>query len=288
MSATTFEIAPLSPALGAEVTGLDLRKPLDDETVAALRQAWLDHIVLIFPNQPLTQDQQLAVAGYFGTVGTRATPRERRHEQNDYDGAVMLVSNVRDEAGQPIGSLPDGEMWFHHDMSYRPEPHKATLLNAVELPSTGGNTKFANMYAAYDNIPAALKRKLAGRRVLQIYDFAMTEKVDIDGGLEKYQHQWQPVFITNPDTGRTALYVSRLISAQIEGLGRVESDAVLEELFAIAEDPAIGYEHVWRPGDLAMWDNRCSIHARTDFPASERRLLRRCTVEGGPLIAAAA
>jgi len=288
MATTTFDIAALSLALGAEVTGLDLRRPLDAATVAALRQAWLDHIVLIFRDQPLTQEQQLAFAACFGTVGTRATPRERRFEQNDYDGAVMLVSNIRDEAGKPIGSLPDGEMWFHHDMSYRPEPHKATLLNAVELPSTGGNTRFANMYLAYDHVPAALKRKLAGRRVLQIYDFAMTEKVDIDGGFERYQHQWQPIFIAHPETGRTALYVSRLISALIEGLPRDESNAILAELFDIAEDPAIVYEHVWRAGDLAMWDNRCSIHARTDFPATERRLLRRCTIEGGPMIAAAA
>ncbi len=285
---TALRITPLAPALGAQVTGLDLRQPLDPAVVDTLRAAWLEHIVLLFPDQPLGQDQQLAFAARFGTVGTRATPPDRRHEQDDYDGAIMLVSNIRDDKGVPIGSLPDGEMWFHHDMSYRPEPHKATLLNAVELPDEGGHTKFANMYLAYDNIPAALKQKLAGRRVLQIYDFAMTEKVDIDGGLEAYQHQWQPIFIAHPDTGRVALYVSRLISALIEGLPRAESDAVLADLLAIAEDPAIGYEHVWRAGDLAMWDNRCSIHARTDFPRDQRRLLRRCTVEGGPMTAAAA
>ena len=114
----------------------------------------------------------------------------------------------------------------------------------------------------------------------------MTEKVDIGNGLDGIKHEWQPVFVTHPETGRTALYVSRLMTAEIEGLDRGEGDAILEELFDISEDQAVVYEHAWTPGDVAMWDNRCSIHARTDFPASERRLFRRCTVEGGPTVPA--
>ncbi len=283
---TGLQIRPLCAALGAEITGLDLSREIDRDTADAIHAAWLEHLVLIFPGQQLAEPDQRRFAAAFGTVGTRARPVARRPEGADYDGAFMLVGNIRDDDGKYIGSLPDGELWFHHDMSYVPEPHKATILYAIDIPATGGNTMFANQYMAYDNVPKALRQKLAGRRVLQVYDYAMTEKVDIDKGLDGVKHRWQPIFVTHPETGRTALYVSRLMTAEIEGLTRSDGDAILDELFAISEDPSVVYEHVWTPGDVVMWDNRCSIHARTDFPASERRLLRRCTVQGGPTVAA--
>jgi len=284
----TLTITPFDAPIGAEVTGIDLRNTLDKPTVDKIYQAWLDHIVLIFRGQSLSKDEQVAFANQFGDVGIRATPKEVQNEvANGYDGSIMLVTNQRDENGNYIGSLQDGEMWFHHDMSYRPEPHKATLLHALELPSTGGNTKFANQYLAYENIPDNIKERLRGRKVLQAYNFTMLEKVDLEKGLDGIQHQWQPIFVKHPETGKTALYVSRLISAVIEDLPREESDDLLGQLIEIAEDPAVVYEHVWQPGDLAMWDNRCSTHARTDFPAEENRLLRRCTLEGAPMIGAA-
>jgi len=282
----SLTITPTTAALGAEVGGIDLGRPLDDETVAALYAAWLEHIVLIFRGQRLGEPEQRRFAACFGRVGERARPAERRPEGQDYDGAFMLVGNIRDENGEYAGSLPDGELWFHHDMSYVAEPHKATILYAIDIPSIGGNTRYGNMYRAYDNVPDDLKRRLAGRKALQVYDYATVGRVDIDKGIDGIKHQWQPIFVRHPETGRNALYVSRLMTAQIEGLERDESDAILQQLFDISEDPSIVYEHVWTPGDLLMWDNRCSIHARTDFPASERRLLRRCTVEGSATIAA--
>jgi taurine dioxygenase len=284
----TLTITPFDAPIGAEVTGVDLRNAFDKSTVDEIYQAWLDHLVLIFRGQSLSKDEQVAFANQFGDVGIRATPKDVQNEvANGYDGSIMLVTNQRDEKGNYIGSLQDGEMWFHHDMSYRPEPHKATLLHALKLPSTGGNTKFANQYLAYENIPDEIKERIRGRKVLQAYNFTMLEKVDLEEGLDDIQHQWQPIFIKHPETGKTALYVSRLISAMIEDLPREESDEILGELIEIAEDRAIVYEHVWQPGDLAMWDNRCSTHARTDFPAEEARLLRRCTLEGAPMIGAA-
>jgi len=284
----SLTIAPLSAPLGAEVTGIDLREPLDKETAERIYAAWLDHIVLVFRDQELSKDEQVAFAGHFGSVGDRATPKDKQNEiAYGYDGRIMLVTNQRDEKGNYIGSLPDGEMWFHHDMSYTPAPHKATLLHAIELPSVGGNTKFANMYKAYENLPGALKEKLRGRKVLQAYNLSTIDRVDPEQGLDNTAHQWQPIFVKHPETGRISLYVSHLISAQIEGLPRDESEAILDQLITIAEDPAIVYEHHWRDGDLLMWDNRCSTHARTDFPPEETRLLRRCTIEGAPMIAAA-
>jgi len=281
-------ITPFAAPLGAEVTGIDLRQSMDKETVDRLYAAWLDHVVLVFRDQELSKDEQVAFAGQLGTISDRATPKDFQNDfDQDYNGKIMLVTNIRDDSGKPIGTLPDGEMWFHHDQSYMPTPCKATMLHALELPSVGGNTKFANMYLAYDNVPDDLKSLLRGRKVLQAYNRSTVVRVDPEDGLDGIAHQWQPIFVRHPETDRTALYISHLISSQIDGMDRDESEATLEKLIAVAEDPALVYEHVWCDGDLVMWDNRCSTHARTDFPPEETRLLRRCTLEGGPVIAAA-
>ena len=277
-----LEIRPLSDAIGAEIRGVDLSKPLDADTLAAIKDAWHEHIVLLFRDQDIDTDQQIAFAEHFGDVGTRSRPAERRPEGADYNASIMLVSNVKKD-GKYIGSLPDGEMWFHHDMCYDKAPHKGTFLYAMELPSTGGNTLFANMYAAYDRLSDDMKERVKGQRALQIYDFATRETVDISDDISKYKHEVQSVTITHPVTGRRALYVNPLITARIEDTPEDDSRAMLDELFAFADDPSIAYEHEWRLGDLMMWDNWCSCHARTDFPVSERRMLRRCTVKGQPL-----
>jgi taurine dioxygenase len=277
-----MEIIPLSDALGAEIRGVDLSQPLDDATASAIEAAWHEHIVLLFRDQDIDENHQTAFAARFGNVGTRARPPNRRPEGPDYNDAIMMVSNIKKD-GQYIGSLPDGEMWFHHDMCYDPAPYKGTFLYAMELPSTGGHTLFANMYKAYDALDDGLKDRIRGRKALQIYDFATRETVDISGDITKYKHEIQPVSITHPVTGRRALYVNPLITARIEDVSEDESRATLDELFVFAENSEIIYEHEWRLGDLMMWDNWCSCHARTDFPAAERRMLRRCTVKGQPL-----
>jgi taurine dioxygenase len=132
-------------------------------------------------------------------------------------------------------------------------------------------------------VPAALKAKLRGRKALHIHEYKRSEKADISGDISGIPHYFHPVFITHPDTARKSLFVDRLMTARIEGCEAMESDAILQELYAIGERRDFIYEHVWRPSDFLMWDNRCTIHARTDFPKDERRLLRRCTVEGEPL-----
>jgi len=284
----SLKVTPFAAPLGAEITGIDLRHDLNDETFALIEAAWHDHGVIIIRDQNLAKEDQLAFANRLGPVGARGLPAEKRNEIDDYNGAIMLITNKRGPDGEFIGSVPEGELWFHSDLSYQPQPHKATLLHAIALPDRGGNTMFANMYKAFKNVPEALKQKLAGRKVLHAYDFATTEEVNIDDGLDKIQHCWQPIFIRHPVTGRTALYVNRLMSAQIEGLDRSESDAILQELFTIAEDPGIIYEHVWSMGDLVICDNRCCIHARHDFPHDQLRMLQRCTVRGETMIASAA
>jgi alpha-ketoglutarate-dependent taurine dioxygenase len=275
-----MKVTPLSKALGAEITGLDLRQPLDEAAVKAIRDAFDQYIFVVFREQELSEDDQLRAAGYFGKVHVRRKPVTTRDPGGAFDTPFMLVTNIV-ENGKSIGVFGDGEMWFHHDTSYYPEPHRATLLYSMKLPSWGGNTCFSNMYKAYENIPLELRDKLEGKKVLQVHDYKRRERLDLDKiDLNAVRHHEQPIFITHPATGRKALYISRLMSARILGLSRDESETVLEKLFEISEDPAIVYEHEWKLGDLVIWDNWCSIHARKDFPREEPRLMRRLTIEG--------
>jgi taurine dioxygenase len=274
----SLDLRPLSPALGAEVRGVDLSKTLDADTVSALRQAWFDHLILLFRGEELTQDQLVAATALFGPPGELARPQEYRTSgQKKLHDTVMLISNVR-ENGVPIGALPDGEMMFHHDMIHAEVPHNGTLLYAREIPSTGGNTLFANLYAAYDTLPTEVRAPLEGKRAFHHYNYG--EQVKGDGkGIVAFAESLHPVFRTHPETGKKAVYVNRLMTEYVDGLPREQSDALLARIFDHAEQSCFVYEHVWRVGDAMLWDNRCTMHARTDFPP-ERRLFWRTTIGG--------
>ena len=236
----SFDTRPLGPALGAEILGLDISKPLDDKTIQNHCDAWRDNIILLFNKPDMSQEEKLRFATCFGKLGERPRPKEAQPE--DYrkpDSTFMLVTNIR-ENSKPIGTLPDGEMMFHHDTIYKPRPHIGTLLYATQVPSVGGNTKFTDLYKAYDALPDDIKKKIEGRK---------------------------------------ALYVNRLMTAEIDGLGPDEREEILNQMFDVVERPEHVYEHVWTPGDLLLWDNFCSSHARTDFSDGKLRLLRGCQVE---------
>src|SRR3989441_6835686 len=168
---------------------------------------------------------------------------------------------------------------FHHDMIHAEVPSKATLLYSVEIPSAGGNTLFASGYAAYDTLDPLIRNKLEGRKAVHHYNYGSVQRGDTKG-TEAFGECVHPVFRTNEDTGRKAVYVNRLMTVGIEGMPREESEPLLNAVFDHAEKPEFVYEHVWRLGDLLLWDNRCSSHARTDFPSTERRLMLRTTVKG--------
>ncbi len=280
----SFTVSPLSDALGAEVEGLDLSEPLDPSVVEALGDALHEHLILLFRGQELSWEHQIAFAGRFGPLGVRKRKAEDRPEGEHADH-MMLITNIR-ENGKPIGSLPDGEMLFHHDMCYIPAPDMATLLYAIEPTRDGGQTVFANMYTAYDTLADDLKAAITGREVMQVYNYLPTERVDANDDPAKYDHHAQPAVIVHPVTGGRALYVNQLMSARIEGLAADDSRAVLEAIRSHLDRPELSYAHAWRPGDLMMWDNYCTCHARTDFPPDQTRLMRRCTVAGEKLIAA--
>jgi taurine dioxygenase len=279
-------VTPLSPACGAEIAGIDLTRPLSEAEVAAVRNAWAKHLVLVFRGQNVSQDDQLRFASYFGTLGDRKKAPEAlrsRAEGTQQDHQkILLVTNIKVD-GKPIGAFGEGEFWFHIDSGYTPRPYKYTFLYALELPSTGGNTMFANMYKAYEAVPAELKKKLKGKKALHIHEYNRAKQAGHSGDISGIPHCYHPVFITHPDTGRKTLFVDRLMTTCIEGMSEAESSTTLEQLYDIGERREFIFEHVWKLGDFLMWDNRCTIHARTDFPKEERRLLRRCTVEGDPL-----
>ena len=274
----TVNIRKLAPLIGAEILDIDLSEDQSPETVAAINAAWLDNVILLFRDQKLTPERQVAVTGWFGTPGALARPKEYRTSGHDElpDG-MMLISNIRKD-GKPIGNLPDGEMMFHHDMLHAEMPHKATLLYAVEIPSKGGNTLFANCYAAYETLSDDLREALEGRKAFNHYNYGVTIKGK-NNGVEAFAEAVHPVFRTHDDTGRKAVYVNRLMTEGIVDMEPDEAGRLLEAVFNHAEQREFVYEHEWRLGDLLLWDNRCSMHARTDFPETERRLLWRTTVD---------
>jgi taurine dioxygenase len=281
-----IEVTPLSPACGAEIKGVDLTRPLAAETVAAIKDAWDEHLVLLFRGQKLSQDDQLRFASYFGTLGDRRKAPEALRSRTEgiaqTNQKILLVSNIKVD-GKAIGAFGEGEFWFHIDGGYTPQPYRYTFLYALELPSTGGSTMFSNMYRAYEAVPTALKERLKGRKALHIHEYNRARQANSFGDISAIPHHYHPVFITHPDTGRKTLFVDRLMTTRIDGISEEESEAILGELYDIGERREFIFEHSWRLGDFLMWDNRCTTHARTDFPKDERRLLRRCTVEGEPL-----
>jgi taurine dioxygenase len=270
---TRLAVRRLSPALGGEISGIDLRDPIAEADKRAILAAWHEHLVILIRNQALDEDAQVRFAETFGPPAKVSSGRKF----SDKHSSIMLISNIRQD-GKPIGALPDGEMHFHSDQCHQEMPAKATMLYAIEIPSHGGNTLFANGYAAYATLPQDIKRGIAGRRALNAYQTDTTLR---SAGYEGAgSSSWHPMVRTHPATGRRALYVNRLMTREIEGLPRAESDAILQQLFDHQEQASLVYEHVWRPGDIVIWDNRCTLHARTDFPAGERRLLRRVTIMG--------
>ena len=270
-----LRIQPLAPGIGAEIIDLDLRQPLEGALLAAFLEIWHSHNIVLLRGQTLNEEEQVRFARQLGELGTTVN----KHDGGGKHSAVMYVSNVRKD-GKLIGALPDGEMLFHSDQCYTERPCAATMLYAMEIPRAGGNTLFANMYKAYETLPAEVRRRIDGKRAMNVYDYANNPTQRGPAVAQDVPHYAHPVVRTHPATGRKALYVNRLMTEYIEDMPRAESDALLEQLFAQQERPDFIYEHIWRPGDLMLWDNRCTLHARTDFDASERRMLRRVIVLG--------
>lgn len=273
------EYRKLSEHTGAEILGVDLSKPLPRETVEDIKRIFAERCVVIFRDQKLTQPQLVAATSLFGEPAQYDLPVEHRTEEELKQlPQIMMITNIRKD-GKPIGALPDGEMWFHHDMIHSQNPHKATLLHAIEIPSWGGETVFANLFVAYDELPQDMKDKLDGRMALNAFNYGAQFRGDPNAASTRRQ-AIHPAIRVHEETGRKAIYMDRLMTHSIVGLPQDESDRILDFIFDHIEQEKFTYEHKWRKGDLVMWDNRSSIHARKDFPADEVRLMWRTTLLG--------
>ena len=281
---STIQVAPISDAGGASITGVDLSAPLTATEISTIRDAFLEYGMIVIRDQDIDGADQLRFCEYMGGTAIRGKPADQRADDGDasYGGSVHLVTNLTED-GKPLGSFGDGEVWFHHDGSFKEIPYAATVLYGMAVTSTGGETVFANMYLAYDRLSDDMKARLEGLRALNVYDYASTGRVDLDQDISHINHWVHPMVIRHPDTGRKALYISPLITARVEDVPPQESDTLLAELFDYINDDSLIFEHKWRVGDLAMMDNRCMTHARRDFPAGEPRMLRRTMVEGVPI-----
>lgn len=277
----TLDIRPLSDALGAEVIGLDLSKPLDDDTFAKVHRAHLDHHVLVFRDQTLPPQAQIDFSKRFGPLDF--------HPADDavLDGfPEMLIVSTKRENGKYIG-LPDaGPMW-HSDLAYKKKTALGTMLYAVEIPDRGGDTGFANMHKAYELLPAALKAAVEGKRGVFLAGRNNTKR-SFKRPLNQEQKDRtppavHPIVRTHPETGRKSIFANPQHTIAIEGMDEAESDRILSDLFEHCARPEFAYHHNWRVGDLTFWDNRSVLHiadhSRLDDPTYIRHL-HRTTIEG--------
>lgn len=278
-------VTKLHPVIGAQVHGVDLSKPLAEDTVAFIRRAWAESIVLVFRNQTLTSADQRRFASYFGPLAERLRPPEKSGvtQLPTWNDDLMIISNEVNAAGEALGALGQGEMWFHTDKCYVERPHRFSFLYGIVIPTEGGHTRFASLCEAYDRLPEQLKKELEGRMVMQGHQYGAGRRIDINADLDTIHHHRQPLVVTNPDSARKGLYISSQNTMWIEGIDRAESEALLRDLLARVESPDIIYEHVWQVGDFVAWDNLSCLHARTDWPKEQMRRLRRCTVLGEKL-----
>lgn len=284
----TFHMA--TPYFAFEARGVDIGKPLTAESAAQLRQGWLDAGgVLFFREQQLTPDQHIAFSENFGNVydqGPINNPALASYYLEGYP-QIFQVTNKKRADGKPAGREDAGTYW-HSDASWQPEPPTGSLLYARELPEVGGDTIFANMYAAYDSLSEPMKRMLEGLEAQHTLLSAVLQTSyakEYVGKLDQAQAKAavHPVVKTHPETGRKLLFVNPGFTSHILGLPRSESDAILKFLFEHSTRPDNIYRHVWRLGDLLMWDNRSVMHyAVPNYKDFGIRYMHRTTIKGVP------
>ena len=274
---TSIEIRPLTLAIGAEIRGADLRKPLADDDVARLRQALLDHLVLFFRDQDIDDGQQLEFALRFGPM--HVSPLQTVHQDAP---EIVVLDQIH-----PVG---EGADEWHSDNTFLAEPPMGSILRAVQLPELGGDTCFASMYAAYEALSPPVRALVDGLRA--VHDVTKPMRKAIAAGhtklrLAEMQERWppveHPVVVTHPETGRKALFVNRNSTTHLVGVSERENDVLLPFLLDHVRSPEFQCRFHWEPDSIAFWDNRCVQHyAVADY--DERRVMHRVTVDGPPAV----
>ena len=286
LASKSVTVTPSGKALGADISGVDLTHPLPPDQVEAIARAWADHLVLrLRGHRGLTLPQLADFSRYFGTLDKAPIKASANGKVSpDEHPEITVISNVLVD-GLPVGGLGSYEAVWHSDMTYNPMPPKGSALYAVEIPPTGGNTCFANMYLAYETLPAELKRRADSLKC--IHDASRNSAGELRVGFKDIADPRQtvgavhPVVRTHPVTGKRCLFLGRRRNAYLVGLDVEESEALLDALWAHAANPGFVWEQVWQLGDIILWDNRCTMHRRDSFDASSRRLLYRTQIAGG-------
>ena len=288
-----IEVKPTGAALGADIEGVDLARELSLDAVNAIKQAWADHLVLRFRGQRLDDDQLMRFSAHFGELDWAPViaasrvkiPGEDRYVESAEEGRryISVISNIV-ENGRAIGALGAYESIWHTDMSYNPEPPCASALYALEVPPSGGDTGFANMYRAYETMPDELRQQVEGR--LCRHDSTYNSAGELRRGSSEVTDPREapgadhPIIRTHPVTGRRALFLGRRRNAYILGLELQDSERLLDALWAHAARPELTWYQQWRVGDLVLWDNRCVMHRREEFDPNSRRLMHRSQIRG--------
>ena len=278
MDTVPFSVTPLSAHTGAEITGVDLRSPVNGETRDRLNQAFRDYAVIAVRDQQLSAAQFLEAMKIFGDIFWQHNPRFAVPECPQ----IHYISNQ--------DTLDDGRVYipgegYHTDHSNDVEPPKATALHAVKLPKTGGDTQFVNMYEAYEALPEALKERIDYLRARHVYQSRHSERKLPQLTEERKRiasgSVVHPLVRTHPETGRKALYINPIRIEEIIGMPEPEALALLDELVEHATQEKFQYRHKWKAGDVVIWDNRCLLHkANGDYPVSQVRYLYRLMLQG--------
>ena len=275
MTAASIYVEPLPHALGAVVTGVDVRN-LSGAAFDVICKAWLDHLVIVVRDQQLSDDNLTAFSARFGVLDE--VPGVSQGQQPRYSKYVSVVSNLV-ENGVPIGALGDDEVLWHSDTSYRECPPSASVLHALEVPATGGDTGYSNMYLALETLPAALRRRIDTLTVKNDTTYnaggQLREGFKPVTDVRSCPGATHPLVRTHLETGRNALYLGRRRNAYIHGLELAESEALLDALWAHATQDFLVWKHQWRAGDVVVWDNRCVMHRRDSFNPKARRVMHR-------------
>jgi taurine dioxygenase len=276
-----IDVVPTGNALGAELRGLDL-KSLDDAQAAAIMRAFHQHQVILVRNQTLADQDLVAFSRRFGDLDW-APIQETGRRFVEGMPEIYIVSNVKVN-GEAIGSLGAGEAVWHTDMSYLDVPPMASALYSLEVPPSGGNTSFCSMYAIYEALPAETKRRIASLKIKHdgTYNSGgfLRQGVTATDDPKNSPGAVHPLVCTHPDTGLRMLYLGRRRNAYLMGLELSESEALLDELWTFVDRPEFKWEHVWKVGDLVMWDNRCTMHRRDPFDDTARRVMHRTQIKG--------
>ena len=279
---TQPEMRPLTASVGAEVIDVDLAT-IDDTTFAAVAGAFDRYAGLLFRNQTLSPEAFVAFSRRFGELDHAPVMENGKTAVPGYP-EIYIVSNIRDRDGKAIGSLGNGEAVWHTDMSYLSNPPDISMLYALEVPPSGGQTSLCSMAAACDALPDDLRRRVTGLNIKHDGTFNsggfVRQGVRIDDDPMTCEGQPHPVICAHPRTGRPVLYLGRRRNAYVMGLERGESELLLDQLWEFATLPDYTYTHDWQVGDLLMWDNRATMHRREPFDADARRLMQRTQIRG--------